>query len=297
MKPLTVKSPAKVNLCLYVNFRRDDGYHDISSVMIPVTIYDILDFTLTDSPAIEVFCHGMDIPGGKENIAYKSAEILQREYSVKKGVKIDIYKNIPAGAGLGGGSSNGATVFNVLNGLWDLNLSGDELYEMGKRVGADIPFFINGLPSFIGGIGDVVKNIVINYDIWFLIVCPDIFVSTKYIYNHLNLRLTKASKDIKGFLSLIEREGVSPRWASGLVNDLEKVTISRHKEIGDIKDFLKNSGAIASLMSGSGSAVFGLFSCEKDARFSYTRAMARYENVYLAKGINNTFFNRSQQWK
>ena len=297
MKNLTAKSPAKLNLCLKVNYRRDDGYHDISSIMIPVSLYDIIDFSIIETPEIEVFCHGADVPGGKENLAYKAAEILREECNVSQGVRITIYKHIPAGAGLGGGSSNAATTLKVLNKLWDLNLPSKNILEKGKRIGADIPFFINGFPALIGGIGDVVKNIAINYDIWVLIVFPDIAVSTKYVYNQINLRLTKGHKGIKGFVSLIEKEEPSPIWESNLVNDLEEVTISRHNEIGDIKVFLKKSGAIASLMAGSGSSVFGLFACERDAIDGYKRAIARYKKVYLAKGINNTFFNRSQQWR
>lgn len=297
MKRLTAKSPAKLNLCLKVNYKRDDGYHDISSIMIPVTLYDFMDFSIAETPEIEVLCHGGDVPGGKDNLAYKAAEILREECNVPKGVRITIYKHIPAGAGLGGGSSNAATTLNVLNRLWELNFPVGKIMEKGKRIGADIPFFINGFPALIGGIGDVVKNIVINYDIWVIIVFPDIAVSTKYVYNQINLRLTKGHKGNKEFVSLIEKEEPSQVWESNLVNDLEEVTISRHKEIGDIKVFLKKSGAIASLMAGSGSSVFGLFACERDAIEGYKRAMARYRNVYLAKGINNKFFNRSQQWR
>ncbi|RMF92438.1 MAG: 4-(cytidine 5'-diphospho)-2-C-methyl-D-erythritol kinase [Candidatus Schekmanbacteria bacterium] len=296
MKTITVKSPAKLNLCLYVNYKRDDGFHDISSIMIPVSIYDIIDFTLTKSPKIEVNCTSSSIPQGKENLAYKAAEILQKNYNIPGGVNITIYKEIPAGAGLGGGSSDAAITLKILNRLWNINLPLSKLMEEGKKIGADIPFFINGMPAIIGGIGDVVGNLNINYDCYFLIIYPEIVVSTKDIYNQLNLGLTKSNKDIKGFVSLIKRERPSPKWEKYLHNDLEIVTISKHKIIGDIKVYLKELGAIASLMGGSGSSVFGLFASEREAVEGYIRARARYKKVYLAKGINN-IFNRSQQWK
>lgn len=280
-----VKSPAKVNLCLYINFKREDGYHDISSIMIPVSIYDELSFTVTESSEIKVSADSTDIPSGKDNLVYKAAELIQKTYSVTAGITIRINKQIPSGAGLGGGSSNAATAFITLNRLWDLNLSKNELKALGKTIGADIPFFIEESPSLIGGIGDIVKPVKVCSEIWLVIINPNLHVSTKYVYEHLNLALTKKDKDINNFLRLLASEKVSPKWTEHMHNDLEAVTFERHPELKRIKSYLAGNGAVASLMAGSGSSVFGVFSSREEGEKVYRSAEGRYNKVYLAKAL------------
>jgi 4-diphosphocytidyl-2-C-methyl-D-erythritol kinase len=276
----TFQSPAKVNLILKVLRRREDGYHDIASLMQKVSLADEMEFAaLRDG--IELACPGSDLPTDEGNLVVRAARALFDEAGFAGGVEITLRKRIPTAAGLGGGSSNAATTLTALNDLFQLGFDRERLMRIGARLGADVPFFIYGSTAWAFGIGDLLEPAVIPSGMWLLLVNPGFEVPTKWVYQSLNLPLTKTPLKY----SIPSFSGVRD-LAAVLSNDLEKVTVTRYPVLEELKGFLLRQGAIGSLMSGSGPTVFGLFEKEQDAikaegalRTSYPYAVFRAQTI------------------
>ncbi len=252
---MKILSPAKINLFLHVIQKRPDGYHDIFSLMCPVSVYDSISFEFTGQ-AIRVTCDHPDVPEDESNLAFRAAVLFSEKIGNRSlGLMMKIDKNIPVAAGLGGGSSNAATVLKVLNKHYSEPFSMGQLQKMGLAIGADVPFFLLGKPAIASGIGETLDV----YDHWFdfkvVLVYPGISVSTARVYKNLNLRLTNCKKKPK--YPIFEKRKFD--LTSHLHNDLEAVTLSWHPEILEIKNRLALCGADGVLMSGSGPSVFGLF--------------------------------------
>lgn len=259
---MTVRlSPAKVNLILHVLRKREDGYHDIASLMQKINLCDEMTFSLTSNKII-VRCPDSDLPENEDNIVYKAVQALFSRVSYGMGVEITINKRIPIAAGLGGGSSNAATSLLVLNEIIGCGLTTDELVTLGAKIGADVPFFIN--PSgtcWAFGIGDRLQAVGDIPSMWFVLVNPGFEVSTKKVYESLKMGLTK--EVIKYNIPRLRKV---PQVVNALANDLENVTVKLHPVLGEIKDILVTYGALGSLMSGSGPTVFGIFADGLSAR-------------------------------
>ncbi len=260
MKKLHLKAPAKVNLRLDVLRRRPDGYHDLRMIMQRVDLCDDIVITLTDKPGIRVRCGREGVPDGPENIAWRGAELLLQMAGDNCGIDISITKNIPVAAGLGGGSSDGATVLMGVNELLGLGLSDEQLMEMGVKLGADVPFFIFKNSALAEGIGERLTPIAGLPKMWLVLVNPNIHVSTAWVYQ--NLQLT--SERVPNIIPLLYRS--IRDVCAVLANDLETVTIRRFPIISEIKDRLLAAGAQGALMSGSGPTVFGIFADHASAQ-------------------------------
>lgn len=268
---LTIKAPAKINWFLYVLGLRDDGYHEIQSLMQNVALYDVLTFTPLEDLVLET---GMPIPV-EQNLAYKAAALLRSTFGIKEGAYIKLGKNIPVGAGLGGGSSDAAAVLSGLSELWSLNITHEELCNIGGQIGSDVPFFLCGPFSFVQGRGEKLIPRRAAKPVCLLLVKPPFPVSTAWVYGELRktrlstgqLRLTNKSDkvdNIEFLISSIEKAGFRDT-AEMISNDLESVTIKSFPVIADIKKRLIKEGAIFSLMSGSGPTVFGVFNSPEEA--------------------------------
>lgn len=258
---MNLLSPAKINLFLEVTGKRSDGYHTLKTLMCRIGVYDQikLDF---DAKTISVWCDDPSIPVDTTNTAFRAAEIFFLAYGhrfenvTKRAVRIYIQKNIPIGAGLGGGSSNAATVLKGLNYRFGQPFTATELMEMGLDVGADVPFFIFEKPAIATGIGDIFVPYQYLSPLFVLLVYPGLAVSTADIYKNLNLALTNCKKHLKD-IDFNEGGFDAKRH---LCNDLEPVTLKKHPMLSEIKGSMMRLGADGALMSGSGSTVFGLFS-------------------------------------
>ena len=252
-------APAKINLCLHVLGRRADGYHELSMVMQRVSLCDRIQISLTEAPGVRVACSDPLLPVDADNIAGRAAKRLLEKARRSCGVEIVIEKNIPVAAGLGGGSSDAAAVLTGLNQMLELGLGREELMAEGVCLGADVPFFIFGETAWATGIGEVLAPFEIPLPLWYVLVNPGFAVSTAWVYGNLELTTPGTVAKMPGF----------PRkeadLASLLHNDLERVTAGRFPDISRIKDRLLSLGAFASLMSGSGPTVFGVFSDESTA--------------------------------
>ena len=252
-------SPAKVNLHLRVLRKREDGYHDIATLMQRISLYDEMIFSPADH-GITVSCPGSTLPENENNIVYRAADALLSRSSCRPGIHITIRKRIPIAAGLGGGSSNAATALMTINDLLGLHYTTAELMKIGAGIGADVPFFIFGKTAWAFGIGDRLRTAGQVPLIWYVLINPGFEVSTKMIYENLNFRLTKRAVRYK----CLEFYTVD-HLIKGLHNDLEKVTLVHHPILQHLKNLLLQNGALGALMSGSGPTVAGIFAEEEEA--------------------------------
>ncbi|MDA8169896.1 MAG: 4-(cytidine 5'-diphospho)-2-C-methyl-D-erythritol kinase [Nitrospiraceae bacterium] len=261
---LSLRAPAKINWFLFVPGRRDDGYHEIISLMQCVDLYDGLTFEPFDALALESDC---PIPA-HENIVWKAALLLKEHSGTGRGARVRLEKNIPLEAGLGGGSSDAAFTLIGLNRLWGLGLETAELSALGAKLGSDVPFFINGCCSLATGRGEKIEPVDMGgKEFSVLIVKPEFGVSAGWAYRALRsfTGLTKANDNIKLFIRALREGELSALEGLGC-NDLEGGVLAAFPEIGRIKAALKSRGARYVLMSGSGSSVFGVFPDGESAR-------------------------------
>jgi 4-diphosphocytidyl-2-C-methyl-D-erythritol kinase len=260
MKTIHLQAPAKVNYRLDVVRRRPDGYHDLRMIMQRIGLCDDIVITELETPGIRVSCGAAGVPEGPDNIVWRAADALLRRSGRQTGLAIQITKRIPVAAGLGGGSSDGATVLMGVNELLGLGLSDQELMAIGVTLGADVPFFIFKRTALAEGIGEQLTALDGVPPVWLVLVNPNVPVSTAWVYQ--NLRLT--SEKVLTKIPLLYNSVADV--CAVLANDLETVTISRYSIIREIKERLLAAGASGALMSGSGPTVFGVFSDEGAAR-------------------------------
>ncbi|MCL4456080.1 MAG: 4-(cytidine 5'-diphospho)-2-C-methyl-D-erythritol kinase [Nitrospirae bacterium] len=286
--PLVLKAPAKINWSLYVLNKRDDGYHNIVSLMHCIGLYDMLTFEPSDT--IELVSD-MDLPDN-QNLVYKAAVKLRSYAGTKMGARITLKKEIPSGAGLGGGSSDAAYTLIGLNKLWGLGLDAGELKDMGSGLGADVPFFFDCPIAIAEGKGEILMPLSISVPYTLLVVKPSISVSTAWAYEKIGERLVGQGAGQKGRLELTKtgdkinnikliydalKEGDTSFLKAKLHNDFEDAVKRKYPVIGFIKEELLNAGALLSIMSGSGSAVFGLFE-DRDKAISVSSRFSSYWN-------------------
>ncbi|HQO09712.1 MAG TPA: 4-(cytidine 5'-diphospho)-2-C-methyl-D-erythritol kinase [Clostridiales bacterium] len=260
---MIVRANCKLNLHLKVTGKLPDGYHSLETIFQEIPFYDEIDIVSSDKDVIQFTSKGINIPGSGNNICVKAAELLKNNFNINKGCRITLKKNVPIGAGLGGGSSDAAAVLKALNVLWGLNLTDEELEKLGLKLGADVPFFIKGGCAWAEGKGELLKRIeplLKNGSI--LLIYPHIHISTPDAYKKLNLNLTNLSGNV--IFAEVSKPGVSLNVIrAGFINDFESVVFREYPEIGHIKELLLSEGAALAAMSGSGSSVFGFFTDEK----------------------------------
>jgi len=257
--PRTLLAPAKINLCLHVLRKRPDGYHDLAMLMQRISLYDRITLTFNDSGVVRVRCAGVALAAGAENIAARAARRLLELARSRDGVEIVIDKQIPVAAGLGGGSSDAASVLIGLNEMLGAGLTQQQLMAEGAKLGADVPFFIFAAPAWATGIGDVLQTVPTLPKVCYVLVNPGVAVSTASVYQNLRLTSPDEVSKLPGFPSTV------PELAAFLHNDLEQVTIGRHPQLAAIKARLRDLGAAGALMSGSGPTLFGVFASEEVA--------------------------------
>jgi len=267
MSILELNARAKINLSLDVVRKRPDGYHDVKMIMQTIGLHDRVRIEASDS-GIEVSCNCPWAPSGAGNIAYKAAQLLMDTCKVKQGVKISIDKRIPVAAGLAGGSSDAATVLKGLNELFSLGLNEVELMKYGKQIGADVPYCIKGGTALSEGIGEVLTELEPLPRTDIVLVKPKIGVSTAWVYKNLDLQRIETRPDTDMLITAIKNNRVDI-LAKNMCNVLETVTVQKYGVIDEIKSKLLKLGALGSMMSGSGPAVFGIFRDRQSAEKAY----------------------------
>lgn len=278
------QSPAKVNLFLKVLGKRPDGYHELATLMQPVSLFDELEISVSDGEGVAVVTDSAEAPGGEENLASRAARTFIQATAMRRRVEISLRKVIPVGAGLGGGSSDAATVLMALNEMTGIWLPDGALMEMAARLGSDVPFFILKGPALAGGRGEKLKRVRLP-ELHYVLINPGFHVSTAWVYSSLGL-----TKEIENNNLLYSYEvPASPEGvAAALANDLEAVTEGQYPGISGLKEKLKGAGALGALMSGSGPTVFGVFRSRDEAQRAHDALAAEVEGaakVFLASGL------------
>lgn len=269
-KSITLKAPAKINLILDIVGKRDDGYHNLRSVMQAISIFDYVTLTVSESrtnadfPNIKIKCDKPNIPTDKRNIVYKALNAFFKASGKTDfgDIEIDIKKNIPSGAGLAGGSADGAAVLVGLNKISGEIFSLKKLCEIGASIGADVPFCIVGGTTLCEGIGEKLTPLTPLPDCKILVVKPDISISTPLSYKKFDELKKPKLSDFDAFMQAL-KIGELPEISNKLSNSLEEAT--GESIIEEIKNTIIHSGALGSIMTGSGSAVFGIFDNVGDA--------------------------------
>ena len=262
---MIIRANAKINLALDVIGERPNGYHDVRMIMQSVNLYDELKINANNSDCIILKSDNSEILCDESNLIYRAAKLLQDTVNHHDGVTISLNKNIPVAAGMAGGSTDAAATLVGLNELFGYGLTSKELRDIGVKLGADIPFCIEGGTYLSEGIGEILTPISDAPDCYLVIAKPDINVSTKYVYDNLVLDNNTRHPDVDYMLSQIESNSLTG-VASCLGNILESVTVKKYGIINDIKSVLLREGALNSLMSGSGPTVFGIFDNIDSAR-------------------------------
>lgn len=269
------KAYAKINLSLDILRKRKDGYHELKMIMQTVSLYDEIYIEKSDTVSIE--CNKDDIPLNNKNLAWKAADAFFNYTSINSGCKIKLIKHIPDGAGLGGGSSDAATVLLALNEIYNTNITNEELINIAVKIGADVPFFILKGTCLAEGIGEKLTKIENNTDPYILIHKPSFSISTKWAYENLKLD-NKNNYNVDKIVENLKDKNYNFK---DIFNYLEDVSVSKYPQINDIKNKMKYYGATAALMSGSGSSVFGIFTDKNAAQTAFESF--EKNTVFLAK--------------
>jgi 4-diphosphocytidyl-2-C-methyl-D-erythritol kinase len=256
---LTLPAFAKINLSLHVLGQRPDGYHEIDTILQTISLHDTITLTVTESPEIVLSCDAPSLPAGDGNLVYRAAKALQARFAPGKGVRIRLEKRIPVQAGLGGGSSDAAVTLISLSHLWKVSTQPQDLLEIARRLGADVPFFFRGGTARGVGTGNDLDPLRDLPDQFLLVLKPNASMATANAYRSLKAR-SLTSDTAKTILSSSERAAISESFdPEALQNDFEPVVFELEPEIERAKVALIRAGAEAALLAGSGSAVFGIF--------------------------------------
>jgi 4-diphosphocytidyl-2-C-methyl-D-erythritol kinase len=281
---ISFKTPAKVNLGLHIFGKREDGFHELETLFQMVNWCDEIKIEFL-SHGLELVCNQLDIPTDEGNLVIKAARILQTRYPERcKGARIHLNKNIPHGAGLGGGSGNAAGVLLGLNFLWGLKLKREDLVSVASELGSDVPFFLFS-PCAIGrGRGEILESVKNSIRFYVLMVYPGFTVPTASVYGNLKLKLTKRENNIsllKNFLLQSKFAQLGATW----FNDLELVVFKEHPGLSVIKKEMLTLGAKGALLSGSGSTVFGIFDNPETANSAHARLDRGKFILFLAESV------------
>ncbi len=287
---LRARSFAKVNLALSVLGRRADGYHDIQTVFQSISVCDELEFRA--SRRLEFHCADLPDVRKEDNLAWKAAALLASTLGEKRGAFITLKKRIPAGSGMGGGSSNAAATLLGLCRFWNIELSDSNLSDLAANLGSDVSFFLNGGTALGVGRGERIYSIPDPPVGYLVVIFPGVHVSTAEAYRSLNLGLTSSTEDhrIQRLCGQV-REGKS--YLAGIFNDFERSILPAYPSIAEAKSFLEKWGAIATLLSGSGSSVFGFFSDEESTFAAARGAVREAWRVFPAKTLSRAEYSQN----
>lgn len=285
---LNLKAMAKINLGLDVLRRREDGYHEVRMVMQTISLFDRITLRKVHKPGIQVRTNLYYLPANENNLVYQAAKIIIDEFGIEEGVQIDLKKRIPVAAGMAGGSSDAAAVLYGMNRMFGLKLSREALMERGVRIGADVPYCLLRGTALAEGIGEKLTPLPEAPRCRVLIAKPPVSVSTKAVYENLKLDEASIHPDMDGVLAAIE-DGDLKKLSGSMGNILESVTCTRYPVILQLKEIMKEQGALNALMSGSGPTVFGLFEDAKRAReaMKTIKMQGLAKQVYLAEMFHN----------
>lgn len=280
---MKIKAYAKINIALDVVGKRDDGYHLLRMIMQTIDLYDTIEIEKINS-GINLKCNKHYVPTDERNLAYKAAKLFKETYSITDGVDIDLIKNIPVSAGLAGGSTDAAGVLKLMNKMFNINADDEELKALGLKLGADVPYCINGGTALCEGVGEKITQLNLFKDKILVLIKPPFGVSTKEVYKNFNLSKVIFHPRIDELIKRMEKDDVY-FVANNMKNLLENVTLKKHRVITSIKEEVKLNDAIGTMMSGSGPTVFAFFDDMLKAQMCYDNMKKKYKDVFITRTI------------
>ena len=281
---MKIKAYAKINISLdIVGKRESDGYHLLKMVMQNIDLYDEISIE-KQKKDITISCNKSYVPTDSRNLAYNAASLFKETYNIEDGVHIDIVKNIPVSAGLAGGSTDAAAVLKLMNKIFKVNASNEELMELGLKLGADIPYCINGGTALCEGIGEKITSLPPFKDKILVLVKPSFGVSTKEVYKAFDLDKVRVHPKTENLIEAMEQDNLY-YVASNMKNLLENVTLRKHNILIKIKEEMNKYGAVGSMMSGSGPSVFAFFDDMLKAQKCYEKMRENHREVFLTRTI------------
>lgn len=289
MDKIQLKALAKVNLCLDVLRKREDGYHEVKMVMQTISLYDELEIRKVKQPGIQIRTNLYYLPTNENNLVHKAADLLRKEFHLEGGVAIQLQKKIPVAAGMAGGSSDAAAVLWGMNQMYSLGLSRKDLMERGVCLGADVPYCVLRGTALAEGIGEKLQVLPPMPKCYLLIAKPGISVSTKFVYENLHANDLRQEQhpDVDAVIDALKKKDLG-MLAACMGNVLEEVTVPAYPVIDKIKKCMADEGALGAMMSGSGPTVFGIFDTQGKARRAYRaiRGAQLAKQVYLTVPYN-----------
>lgn len=280
---MLLKAYAKINISLDVVGKREDGYHLLKMIMQTIDLYDNITLNKLKT-GINIASNKAYIPNDERNLAYKAAKLFIDTYNVSGGVDINIRKNIPVAAGLAGGSTDAAAVLKGMRDIYNVNASDEELMILGLKIGADVPYCITGGTALCEGIGEkiTVLNRFRNHIL--IVVKPPFGVSTKEVYQNLDISKIHKHPDTEALIRAIENDDIN-YVSKNMKNILENVTLRKHSILKDIKNEMVRLGAFGAMMSGSGPTVFGFFDDMLRAQYCYEKLKLKFNEVFITRTI------------
>ena len=280
---MKIRAYAKVNISLDVVGKREDGYHLLRMIMQNIDLYDEI-IVEKQSRDITIECNKNYVPTDSRNLAYKAAVAFKERYNISEGLKIKIFKNIPVSAGLAGGSTDAAAVLKLMNKIFEVNAPKEELMELGLKLGADIPYCIQGGTALCEGVGEVITPLKAFKDKIIVLVKPSFGVSTKEVYKNFDMEKVKKHPETEALIKAMAEDDL--RYvAYNMRNLLENVTLKKHKVLISLKEEMNKYGAINSMMSGSGPTVFAFFDDMLKAQKCFEKMKEKYNEVFLTRTI------------
>ncbi|MDO5780270.1 MAG: 4-(cytidine 5'-diphospho)-2-C-methyl-D-erythritol kinase [Clostridium sp.] len=281
---MKIKAYAKINISLdIVGKRESDGYHLLKMIMQNIDLYDEISIE-KQKKDITISCNKSYVPTDSRNLAYKAASLFKETYNIEDGVHIDIVKNIPVSAGLAGGSTDAAAVLKLMNKIFKVNASNEEMMELGLKLGADIPYCINGGTALCEGIGEKITALPPFKNKILVLVKPSFGVSTKEVYKAFNLDRVRVHPKTENLIKAMEQDDLY-YVANNMKNLLENVTLRKHNILIKIKEEMNRYGAVGSMMSGSGPSVFAFFDDMLKAQRCYEKMKENNREVFLTRTI------------
>lgn len=277
MEYLELKSRAKINMILDVINKREDGYHNLEMIMQTLELCDTLKIEKIKADEIKIETNMLGLPVDDRNLVHKAIKAIKNRFKIADGFFVQLEKVIPIEAGLAGGSANAATALIGMNTMLQLNMTQEDLINIGKGIGADVPYCIMGGTALAQGIGEILTPIRKIQKLYIVLVKPPVNVNTKEAFQNINLKDIREKPDTRGMIKAIEERDVKA-IGNKLSNVFESYALEKYRIIKEIKTFLLNEGALGSLMTGSGSAVYGIFESKEYAESVFEKVKMRFQN-------------------
>lgn len=282
---MKIKAYGKINIALDVIGKREiDGYHLLRMIMQTIDLYDLVEVKPIKENKIIIRCNKTYVPTDERNLAYKAAKMFKDKYDIDKGVFINIEKNIPMSAGLAGGSTDAAAVLKVMNEIFNINADRKEIMDIGVKIGADVPYCINGGTALCEGIGEVITPLKSFNNQILVLVKPPFGVSTKDIYGGLDLTKVFKHVEIEDIIKYMQEDNIYS-VCNNMKNILENVTLPKYPIIKKVKKELWNNDSLGVMMSGSGPTVFAFFEDMLKAQRCYDNMKKIYNDVFITRTI------------